>query len=249
MTLEALWIQYKNERDQESRNALLEHYLPLVKYVASKVGFGLPPHVDQGDLISYGTFGLIDALEKFDPERGYKFETYAISRIRGSILDELRSSDWIPRSIRSKARSIDKAVQRLGSELLRNPSPEEMAEELDLNMDQYNTVLGQISHAGMVGLDDTIKTQDVENVTVGDAIKDTRNTVESSFEVDELRNLFAKSLNTMGDREKIVATLYYYEGLTLGEIGTVLGVTESRICQIHTKAILGLLPQVGLSKD
>ena len=225
---------------------MLVHYMPLVRTLANKVAFGLPQHVDQNDLISYGTFGLIDAIDKFDPLRGFKFETYAISRIRGSILDELRSADWIPRSVRSKAKQIDAATQKLGAELARTPSASELAEELDITVDQYNEAIGQIFRTGMVGLDDVVKTQGVENITVGDSIADSREHSNDTIDIDQLRTLFADTIRAMSSREKIVMTLYYFEGLTLGDIGVVLGVTESRICQIHTKAIANLLPLIGL---
>lgn len=239
--LDDLWRDYKDNGDREARNGLLEHYLPIVKYVAGKIAYGLPPHVDQGDLVSYGTFGLIDALEKFDLSRGFKFETYAIPRIRGSILDELRSADWVPRSVRSKARAIDKATQKLGAELHRNPLPREIAMELDMTVEQYNTAIGQVSFASVVGLDESVKAQNIENITIGDAVIDHRQSIDVQLEAEDLRTLVAGGIRKMNDRERIVATLYYYEGLSLGEIGTVLGVTESRICQIHTKAITNLL--------
>src|SRR3954465_10184904 len=151
-----LWAWYKSEGGREVRDALILHYSPLVKYVAGRVAVGLPQNVEQADLVSYGIFGLIDAIEKFDLARGYKFETYAIARIKGAILDELRSIDWVPRSVRAKARSLEKAYAKLESELHRTPTDEELAVELDINDDQLQATLNQISFIGLVALDEML---------------------------------------------------------------------------------------------
>jgi RNA polymerase sigma factor for flagellar operon FliA len=240
--VEALWEQYQAGRPGSVRDTLIIHYSPLVKYVASRVAVGLPKNVEQSDLVSYGMFGLIDAIDKFEPTRGYKFETYAISRIRGAILDELRSMDWVPRSVRSKARSIEKAYADLEAKLHRAPTDEEVAAELELTVDQFQNHLSQISTVGLAALDEILVSSGErgETLTLGDTIADTSHGPMGAFEVAELRQMLAQSINTMGEKEKIVLTLYYYENLTLAEIGTVLGVSESRVCQIHTKAILQL---------
>lgn len=240
-----LWARYKENGDIEARNLLLEQYVQLVKYVANKISFTLPPHVDQGDLISYGTFGLIDAIDKYDLSRGFKFETYAISRIRGAILDELRAQDWIPRSVRAKAKSIDKAQQKLGTELGRTPFAHEVASELEFSVDQYHIALGQVSNTAIVGLDEAIRSQEVENITIGDAVMDHRQSVEDTVDAEGLRKFISSTLTRLNDREKIVTTLYYFEGLSLGEIGKILGVTESRVCQIHSKALTEFLNNGG----
>ena len=237
-----LWVEYKSARDQSLRDQLLLHYSPLVKYVAGRVAVGLPQNVEHADLVSYGIFGLIDAVEKFDPERGYKFETYAIARIKGAILDELRSIDWVPRSVRAKARALEKAYAKLEGQLHRTPSDDEVASELGLTEDQFQTLLGQLSFVGLVALDEllSVSGERGESMTLGDTIPDAGDGPVGAYEVEEMRQLLAESINRMPEREKIVLTLYYYEGLTLAEIGQVLGVTESRVCQIHTKAILQL---------
>lgn len=241
-----LWAQYKSTRDQHLRDQLLLHYSPLVKYVAGRVAVGLPQNVEHADLVSYGIFGLIDAVEKFDPERGYKFETYAIARIKGAILDELRSIDWVPRSVRAKARALEKAYAKLEGQLHRTPTDEEVAAELGLTDEQFQSLLSQLSFVGLVALDEllSVSGERGESMTLGDTIPDSGEGPVGAYEVEEMRQLLAESINRMPEREKIVLTLYYYEGLTLAEIGQVLGVTESRVCQIHTKAVLQLRSKI-----
>src|SRR3954451_16047418 len=156
--IERLWARYKADGERAIRDELIVHYSPLVKYVAGRVATGLPQSVDQADLVSYGIFGLIDAIEKFDLGRGFKFETYAIARIKGNILDELRSIDWVPRSVRAKARALEKAYSKLEGELHRSPSETELASELDMTEDQLQNTLGQISFTGLVALDEMLST-------------------------------------------------------------------------------------------
>ena len=244
--IDHLWRRYKERATRELRDQLILHYSPLVKYVAGRVAVGLPQNVDQADLVSYGIFGLIDAIEKFDPGRGFRFETYAISRIKGAILDELRSIDWVPRSVRAKARALEKAYAKLESQLHRTPTDEELAAELDLTDDQLQTTLGQISFVGLVALDEMLSVggDRGESLTLGDTIADSGEGPVAAYEVEEMRHILADAINRMPEREKIVLTLYYYEGLTLAEIGQVLGVTESRVCQIHTKAVLQLRSRI-----
>jgi len=214
-----------------------------VKYVAGLVAVGLPQNIEQSDLVSYGVFGLIDAIDKFDPARGYKFETYAISRIKDAIIDELRSIDWVPRSVRAKARSVEKAYAKLEAALLRTPTDAEVAAEMGISEDDLHQMFNQISFVGLVALDEMLSGaggERGESATLGDTIPDRAEGPVATFEVEEMKQLLASAINRLGDREKIVLTLYYYEGLTLAEIGEVLGVTESRVCQIHTKAVLQL---------
>ncbi len=240
--VQPLWDAYKVKEQPKARDQLIVHYSPLVKYVAGRVAVGLPQNVEQSDLVSYGMFGLIDAIEKFDLERGYKFETYAISRIKGAILDELRSIDWVPRSVRAKARNLEKSFSRLEAKLHRAPTEEELAADLRITLDQLQTIMGQISFVGIVALDEMLSSSGDrgETLTLGDTIADADAGPVGQYEVEEMRSLLAESINRMNEREKMVLTLYYYEGLTLAEIGDVLGVTESRVCQIHTKAVLQL---------
>jgi len=245
-----LWASYKSSGGREVRDALILHYSPLVKYVAGRVAVGLPQNVEQADLVSYGIFGLIDAIEKFDVDRGYKFETYAIARIKGAILDELRSIDWVPRSVRAKARSLEKAYAKLEGQLHRTPSDEELAEELGLSDDQFQSTLSQISFIGLVALDEmlSVSGERGEAMSLGDTVADHGEGPVAAYEVEETRQILATAINRMPEREKIVLTLYYYEGLTLAEIGQVLGVTESRVCQIHTKAVLQLRSRLAASE-
>jgi RNA polymerase sigma factor for flagellar operon FliA len=214
-----------------------------VKYVAGRVGVGLPPNIEQADLVSYGIFGLIDAIEKFDLERAIKFETYAISRIKGAIIDELRAIDWIPRSVRYKAREVEKAYAALEAKLHRTPTESEVAGELGITLDELHTIFSQVSFVNVIALDELLNVggERGDKLSLVDTLEDTRaeDPVEV-FETEETKYLLSRAINTLPEREKIVVTLYYYEGLTLAEIGQVLGVTESRICQMHTKAVLQL---------
>jgi RNA polymerase sigma factor FliA len=238
-----LWREYKSTSDERLRERLILHYSPLVKYVAGRVGVGLPPNIEQADLVSYGIFGLIDAIEKFDLGRAIKFETYAISRIKGAIIDELRSIDWIPRSVRYKAREVEKAYAALEARLHRTPTEAEVAAELGIALEDLHQIFGQVSFVNVVALDELLNTggEKGDKLSLVDTLEDTKaEDPVQAFEAEETKHLLAKAINTLPEREKIVVTLYYYEGLTLAEIGQVLGVTESRICQMHTKAVLQL---------
>ncbi len=242
-TIEELWAEFKGTGGHEARDRLIVHYSPLVKYVAGRVSAGLPNSIEQSDLVSYGIFGLIDAIEKFDTSRNIKFETYAITRIKGSIIDELRSIDWVPRSVRAKARMVERTYAKLEAQLLRAPSDAEVATELGMTEAELHQIFNQISFVGIVALDEVLSSgsgERGESTTLGDTIADRGEGPVAAFEVEEMKHLLASAINRLGDREKIVLTLYYYEGLTLSQIGDVLGVTESRVCQIHTKAVLQL---------
>lgn len=250
--LAQLWADFKETGDQGLRERLILHYSPLVKYVAGRVGVGLPPNIEQADLVSYGIFGLIDAIEKYDLERAIKFETYAINRIRGAIIDELRSIDWIPRSVRSKAREVEKAYQALEGKLQRTPTEAEVADEMGVALDDLHTIFSQVSFVNVIALDELLHAggDKGDKVTLGETLEDTKaEDPVALFESEETKYLLSKAINTLPEREKIVVTLYYYEGLTLAEIGKVLGVTESRICQMHTKAVLQLRAKLSDPPD
>ena len=240
--IEQLWADYKASGEREARDKLIVHYSPLVKYVAGRVSVGLPQNVDQADLVSYGIFGLIDAIDKFDTGRNIKFETYAIARIKGAIIDELRSIDWVPRSVRAKARAVEKAYSKLEAARGQTPSDAEVAAEMGISERELQNTFNQISFIGLVALDEVLSIggERGEATTLGDTIADRSQSPVAAFEVEEMKQILAMAINRLGEREKIVLTLYYYEGLTLAEIGEVLGVTESRVCQIHTKAIFQL---------
>jgi RNA polymerase sigma factor FliA len=247
-----LWREYKSTGEERLRERLILHYSPLVKYVAGRVGVGLPPNIEQADLVSYGIFGLIDAIEKFDLERAIKFETYAISRIKGAIIDELRSIDWIPRSVRYKAREVEKAYAALEARLHRTPTEAEVAAELGIALEDLHQIFSQVSFVNVVALDELLNSggEKGDKLSLVDTLEDTKaEDPVQAFETEETKHLLAKAINTLPEREKIVVTLYYYEGLTLAEIGQVLGVTESRICQMHTKAVLQLRGKLAEPKD
>jgi RNA polymerase sigma factor FliA len=247
-----LWRSFKNTADSALRERLILHYSPLVKYVAGRVGVGLPPNIEQADLVSYGIFGLIDAIEKFDISRAIKFETYAISRIKGAIIDELRAIDWIPRSVRYKAREVEKAYAALEARLHRTPTEVEVAGELGIALEELHTIFSQVSFVNVIALDELLNVggERGDKLSLVDTLEDTKaEDPVAVFETEETKYLLARSINTLPEREKIVVTLYYYEGLTLAEIGQVLGVTESRICQMHTKAVLQLRGKLAEPKD
>ena len=237
-----LWREFKADGTESSRERLILNYAPLVKFVAGRVATGLPQSVEQADLVSYGIFGLIDAIDKFEPERGFKFETYAIARIRGAIIDELRALDWVPRSVRAKARAIEQAYARLEGTLKRSPTDAEVAAEVGMTDAEFDKVCAQVSLTGIVALDEVMTGAEsgTGGSTIGDTVTDDTYDPAGVFADAETSVLLAQAIQRLPDRERTVLDLYYNDGMTLAEIGGVLGVTESRICQIHTKAILQL---------
>ena len=241
--LRELWRRYKTTGDDRARERLVVAYAPLVKYVAGRMGSGLPAHVEEADLISYGLIGLISAIERFDLEREIKFETYAITRIKGAIIDELRSLDWVPRSVRAKAREIERVNAKLEHRLQRAPTDEEMAEELGISVEEFQDSLLQISNSTVVALDElwTVSDASGDQVSLLDTLQDPDSPDPSQvLDATEVKDRLADAIARLPEREKLVIALYYYENLTLREIGEVLGVTESRISQLHTKAVLRL---------
>lgn len=234
-----IWERFKATGEEAARQRLIIHYSPLVKFVAGRVGVGLPRNVDHADLVSYGIFGLIDAIDKFEPERGFKFETYAINRIKGAILDELRALDWVPRSVRSRAREIERSVVELEHRLQRPPSDDELAKHMGVPVEDLLDNLAEISTLGLVALDEVLGPE--SSSSLGDMVADPGGlSPEAAFQKEETRRILADAINRLPDRERLVLTLYYFEGLTLAEIGDVLGVTESRVCQIHAKSVMSL---------
>jgi RNA polymerase sigma factor FliA len=239
----SLWREYRRSGDKDVRDRLILTYAPLVKFVAGRLGSGLPAHVEENDLVSYGLLGLIGAIERYDPDRDVKFETYAMARIKGSIIDELRAMDWVPRSVRSRAREIERAIAALEAQLHRAPTDEEIAAKLSITVEELDDSLTDIARSSIAALDElwTISSGSGDQVALIDTIEDTQGPEpQSALDQNELREAIAESISRLPEREKIVVTLYYYEELTLREIGEVLGVTESRVSQLHTKAILRL---------
>jgi RNA polymerase sigma factor for flagellar operon FliA len=240
---QSLWLQYRKTGDQGIRDRLILTYAPLVKYVAGRLGSGLPAHVDEGDLVSYGLLGLIGAIERYEPDRDVKFETYAIARIKGAIIDELRAMDWVPRSVRSRAREIERAIAELEAKLGEAPTDEQIAAKVGITVEELEESLSDIARSSIAALDElwTISGSEGDQVALIDTIEDTdAPDPQSSLSLTEMKEAIADAIARLPEREKLVVTLYYYEELTLREIGEVLGVTESRVSQLHTKAILRL---------
>lgn len=241
-TEEELWTMYKKSRDPAVRDTFVKQYAPLVKYVAGKVAVGMPHNIEFDDLVGYGVFGLFDAIEKFDPDKHVKFKTYAVTRIRGAIFDELRSIDWVPRSVRQKSREVEDAVHRLEASLGRHVSDNEIANEMGLNIQDYQKTILKISGTSILSLNDVWYTgEDNDKVSIVDSIESPQGlNPDIIVEKDEIKRVIIEAINELPEKEKKVLVLYYYEDLTLKEIGKVLEVTESRVSQLHTKAIMRL---------
>jgi len=237
-----LWQEYRKTKNPEIREYFVIKYSPLVKYVAGKVAIGMPQQVEFEDLVSYGAFGLLDAIEKYDPERDIKFKTYAMTRIRGSIFDELRNIDWVPRTLRQKAKQLEEAIITLENKLGHSVDDEEIAKEMGISNQELQELFSKISGASVISLNDVWYTgDDNDQVSFMDTIESPESlNPENIIEKEEIRSVIVEAIKQLPDKEKKVIVLYYYEDLTLKEIGEVLEVTESRVSQLHTKAILRL---------
>ena len=236
LDLEDCWQRWFDRRDPIARDRIIVHYSPLVKFVAGRVGAGLPNSVDAGDLVSAGVFGLIDAVERFDPARGVKFETFAVPRIRGAVFDGLRQLDWVPRSVRSRAREVEGAFQELEGKMGRAPTDDELSTHLKISAAEFQKWLAAIASTTVGPLDRALVAGAEPRALTGDVPDSPAMLVEEG----EVKRLVRVELRRLPEREKLVLSLYYDEGLTLAEIGSILGVTESRVSQIHTKAVLHL---------
>ncbi|MBE3574865.1 MAG: FliA/WhiG family RNA polymerase sigma factor [Firmicutes bacterium] len=241
-SLADLWAMYKDHDDAASRQEIILRYAHLVKHVAGRLATSLPEMVDIGDLYSYGILGLIDAVNKFDPGRGVKFETYALARIRGAILDGLRSMDWVPRTLRQKSRELEKVIWDLENRLGRAATDQEISQQLHISVGELHRLVQSLGAANLLSLDEILRGESGgEEVTLREIIADNNSAdPEALFESKELVRVLADAITALPERERLVITLYYYEGLTLKEIGRVLRVTEARACQIHSKAVLRL---------
>jgi RNA polymerase sigma factor for flagellar operon FliA len=239
-----IWERIGTNEADEARRDLVDIYARIVKYVAGRMAIGLPHYVEFNDLISAGLLGLIQAIDKFDHTRGIKFETFAIPRIRGSILDELRSQDWFPRSLRRKAKQLEEAYSQLEAKLGRPATDAEVAKALNIPIEEFDGMIGEVSIATIMSLD--AETGDDDNATsLGDYLADpATEDVEAVLARQEMKNLIGTRMSELPEKEQLVLVLYYYEELTLKEIGEILDVTESRVCQIHTKAILRLKSKI-----
>lgn len=229
-SVDDLWRRLKDEGDRDARDQLIVQFSPLVKFVAGRIRSGLPAGVDQGDLVSDGVIGLMDAIDKFDPERGLQFQTYAVSRIRGAIVDGLRAADWVPRSVREKIRDITAAQTRLEHRLGRVPTDREVATELGIAVRELRKMYRETSHTSVVSFEATGPSDDHEPHATGDLPGGD----------DDLPEGFLRAVRELPERDQIVVALYYWDRLTLAEIGQVLGVSESRVSQLHSRATLTL---------
>ena len=242
MAVQKEWLSYKKDNDPQVRQKLLEEYLPLVKSVAGRMALGFPRSVELSDLVSTGVIGLVEALSNYDPSRGVKFETYAVPRIKGAILDELRSLDWVPRSTRAKSREIDRAMNKLENKLGRTPSTKELAKSLKISAEELFSALDDVSSTAMLSLDELIyKEEDNRQVPRVETVEAlSHETVLGNLEKEELKAYVISAISHLSEQERLVVALYYYEELTLKEIGEVMQISESRVSQIHTKAVLKL---------
>lgn len=244
-----LWEQYKTNHDQRIKDALIMKYASFVKYVAGRIAVNLPSNVEFDDLVSYGILGLIDAIDKYDTSRQVKFKTYAKTRIRGAIFDELRVLDWTPRSIRQKARKLEKAYAKLEGKLGRDAKDDEIAEYLGIDISELHKLFDETKKSLLLSLDE-IFYDDEEGSSRLDFVEDQKSdNPQLKIEESEAKKILADAISKLSDRERMVITLYYYEELTSKEIGKILGVSDSRVSQLHTKAILRLRGRLSRIKD
>lgn len=228
MTAESTWTEYRRTGSIESRNLLLEAYLPLVHAVAGRVRAGLPSSVEHGDLVSAGVFGLVDALARFEADRGLQFQTFAVPRIRGAMLDSLRASDWVPRSVRTRTKAVEGARSDLRCELNREPTAPELAQRLEVSVEVLRELSGPAAQCNPAGDDDL------------SAYLEVVPSVEHALEDEDTRQILLRAVRHLPQRDQVIIALYFFEGFTLAEIGRVLGVTESRVSQLRTRATRSL---------
>jgi len=244
LDIDHIWEQFHKTRSEHFRNLLMEHYAHLVKYAAERLHSKLPDKVELDDLISAGTFGLMDAIDAFDPARGVKFETYCSPRIKGSILDELRSMDWVPRLVRARAHQLTKATQSLETHLGRKPTEQETAEELNMDMEEFNRLLRDANAVTQVSLNTKYSDGDGEkDIREIDIIKDQKSEDPlTEAQKRDLKNLLIKGLTRA---ERLIVVLYYYEEMTMKEIGATLDLSESRVSQMHSSIMARLKAQLN----
>ncbi|MDR0657082.1 MAG: RNA polymerase sigma factor WhiG [Treponema sp.] len=239
---ERLWLEYRRTKDQKIRETFVIQYSPLVKFVAGKVAVGMPHSVEFDDLVGFGSIGLLDAIDKYDPERGVKFKTYAVTRIRGAIFDELRQIDWVPRSVRKKAKELEETVANLESQMGRTATDQEIASSMGLDDEEYSKTVMKISATSIVSLNEVWSGVDEnEKNSIGDTIESPISLhPDVMVEKEEIRRVIIDAIKELPEKEKQILVLYWYEDLTLKEIGEVMKVTESRVSQLHSKAMLRL---------
>jgi len=246
-SLEMLWEQYEATKDVSIKDQLIMEYAPLVKYVAGRLNIYLGQSVEYEDLVSYGVFGLIDAIEKFDLKKGVKFETYASLRIRGSIIDNIRKLDWVPRSLRQKNKEIEKTIMELETELGRTATDEELAQKMNISIEELHEIYKKTNLISLISLDEYIEQNNDYNISSEKSPATEQ--PESYIEKQELKRILKESIEKLPEREQKILFLYYFEELTLKEISSIMGVSESRISQLHTKAITRLKTKLGKYKS
>ena len=247
---EELWVNYKKTKDKKIRDYLIQKYSPLVHYVVRKINLGKTGTLEADDLIGFGSFGLMDAIDKFDPAKNVKFKTYAVTRIRGSIYDELRSIDWVPRSVRQKAKAVEQAINAVEARTGRTAEDQEIADEMGMDIREFYTTMTKISGTTMLSLDNNPYPGTDDKISMIDTIESPSSiNPDVSVEREAVKELIIKGINELPEKEKKVLILYYYEDLTLKEIGEVLNVTESRVSQLHTKAIVRLRAKLAEIKE
>lgn len=243
--IEELWKQWRETGSRTAKDRLLAEYAPVVRYTAQRVAVGLPSHVEIGDLIGAGVMGLVRAVESFDPDRNIKFETYAAHKIRGAILDDLRAMDWVPRTVRQKARQLQKAYAELSGRLGRMPYDDEIAEHLELSLAEFEDLLCDVAPLTVLSLDEQERMADGEGPTLAETVADPNaDDPLGLLEQQDVRRILKETIRALPEKEKLVVAMYHYEELNFKEIGKVLGITESRVCQIHSKAMIKLRSRV-----
>lgn len=247
---ERLWAEYKEKKGPELKEALIKRYAHLVKYVAGRLISGLPSSITYDELLSFGTFGLLEAIERFEPERGIKFETYAVARIKGAIIDGLRQLDWMPASVRARVKKLEQGIWELEQRLGRSATDEEICQALGLSEEQYQQLLVQSSQGIIFSLDELIPGEEENTAGFHELIADkSQPTLEEQVQLQAVKQILADAIAKLPEKEKLVVALYYYNGLTLKEIGQVIGVSESRVSQLHTKAIFRLRGRLSRQKQ
>ena len=245
--LDQLWTEWKAQGSRKAKDGLLAEYAGLVRHTAQRVAVGLPSHVELGDLVGSGVMGLIRAVETFDPAREVKFETYAGHKIRGAILDELRSLDWVPRSVRQKGKSLQRAYARLSSDLGRTPYDDEVADHLGMNLVEFEELLTEVAPLTVLSLDEQDGLPGEDGLKLSDTIADEQAADPLKvMEEGQMRSALREAIQGLPEKERLVVAMYHFEELNFKEIGRVLGITESRVCQIHSKAMMKLRARVRL---
>ncbi|MDR3239642.1 MAG: FliA/WhiG family RNA polymerase sigma factor [Clostridiales bacterium] len=246
---EKVWKSYAATKDPALRQQLILEYASLVKFIAGRLSIYIGQHVDYDDLVSFGIFGLIDAIDKFDVAKGNKFETYASRRIRGAIIDSIRKMDWAPRSVRERNKKLSQAFMELESELGREPADQEIADKLNLSLAETQKIISKSAALSLISLDGFLEQNQGRDHSITPTDGEYAKTPDKSYEEQEMKEILARAIDKLNDQEKKVITLYYYEQLTVKEISAVMGVSESRVSQIHTKAIMRLQTRLGKHKS